>query len=208
MFKGPSLEKGEKIMSVLVGKEAPHFKAKCVTPKGCQDIDLKDCRGKYVILFFYPLDFTFVCPTELHAFQARLKDFEAQDCILLGCSVDSSFSHQAWLNTPKSQGGIQGITYGLISDLGGHIAKQYDVLCPEEVAYRGLFLIDREGIVRHQVVNDLPLGRSVDEALRMLHALQHTEKYGEVCPANWKEGVPAIHTTPESVAAYLTAVNE
>ncbi len=194
-------------MSVLVGKEAPNFKAKCVTQKDCKDFDLKECKGKYVILFFYPLDFTFVCPTELHAFQERLEDFSTNNCVLLGCSVDSQFSHQAWLNTPKEKGGIQGITYGLLSDLGGHIAKSYDVLSPDGVAYRGLFLIDCDGIVRHQVVNDLPLGRSVDEALRMLLALQHTEQHGEVCPANWTKGNRAITTTTESVASYLTAVN-
>jgi len=194
-------------MSVLVGKEAPAFKAKCVMNNNCKDIELKDYKGKYVILFFYPLDFTFVCPTELHAFQESLKEFENNDCVVLGCSVDSHFSHMAWLNTPKEKGGIQGISYGLISDLGGHIAKSYDVLTPDGVAYRGLFLIDRDGIVRHQVVNDLPLGRSVDEALRMLLALQHTEKHGEVCPANWQKGSKAITTTTESVANYLTAVN-
>ncbi len=194
-------------MSVLVGKEAPNFKAKCVFTNKCEDIELKDYKGKYVILFFYPLDFTFVCPTELHAFQERLKDFGANDCVLLGCSVDSHFSHLAWLDTPIEKGGIKGITYGLVSDLGGHIATQYDVLNPDGVAYRGLFLIDQKGIVRHQVVNDLPLGRNVDEALRMLLALQHTEKHGEVCPANWNKGKTAISTTTESVAEYLKAVN-
>ncbi len=194
-------------MSVLVGKEAPSFKAKCVIKTDVEDIDLKDFRGKYVILFFYPLDFTFVCPTELHAFQERLDDFSKSDCVVLGCSVDSHFSHLAWLNTPKEKGGIQGVSYGLVSDLGGHIAKAYDVLNPDGIAYRGLFLIDREGVVRHQVVNDLPLGRSVEEALRMLHALQHTEQHGEVCPANWKQGVPAIKTTTESVVEYLLAAN-
>ncbi|MBI2706995.1 MAG: peroxiredoxin [Proteobacteria bacterium] len=194
-------------MTVLVGKEAPSFKAKCAIKNDVQDIELKDFRGKYVILFFYPLDFTFVCPTELHAFQERLDDFSKHECVVLGCSVDSHFSHLAWLNTPKEKGGIQGVSYGLVSDLGGHIAKAYDVLNPDGIAYRGLFLIDREGIVRHQVVNDLPLGRSVEEALRMLQALQHTEKHGEVCPANWKQGVPAIKTTTESVVEYLLAAN-
>lgn len=190
-------------MSVLVGKEAPNFKAKCVFKDQCKTIDLKDYSGKYVILFFYPLDFTFVCPTELHAFQERLKDFTDQNCVVLGCSVDSHFSHLAWLDTPIEKGGIQGITYGLVSDLGGKIAKDYDVLAPEGVAYRGLFLIDCEGIVRHQLVNDLPLGRNVEEALRILLALQHTEKYGEVCPANWTQGVKAMTPTTESVIEYL-----
>lgn len=195
-------------MSVLVGKEAPNFKAKCAIANNFKDIELKDYRGKYVILFFYPLDFTFVCPTELHAFQEYLEDFEKNNCVVLGCSVDSHFSHSAWLNTPKAKGGIEGITYGLISDLGGSIARSYDVLNADEVAYRGLFLIDREGIVRHQVVNDLPLGRNVQEALRMLLALQHTEEHGEVCPANWKKGTPAITTTTESVAQHLLRANQ
>lgn len=194
-------------MSVLVGKEAPNFKTKCVSKNEYKDIELKDLRGKYVILFFYPLDFTFVCPTELHAFQDALEEFSKNNCVLLGCSVDSHFSHLAWLNTPKEKGGIQGVTYDLLSDLGGHIAKSYDVLAPDGIAYRGLFLIDCEGIVRHQVINDLPLGRSVEEALRMLLALQHTEKHGEVCPANWKQGRQAITPTTESVANYLTAVS-
>jgi len=194
-------------MSVLVGKEAPNFKAKCALNQQCQTMELKDYRGKYVILFFYPLDFTFVCPTELHAFQERLEDFSKHNCVVLGCSVDSYFSHNAWLNTPKEKGGIAGITYGLIADLGGHIAKSYDVMHADEVAYRGLFLIDREGVVRHQVVNDLPLGRNVEEALRMLLALQHTEEHGEVCPANWKKGGRAITTTTESVANHLLMAN-
>ena len=194
-------------MSVLVGQETPNFKAKCVFTNEVKDIDLKEYRGKYVVLFFYPLDFTFVCPTELHAFQDRLEDFSKNDCVVLGCSVDSHFSHLAWLDTPIEKGGIKGIKYGLVSDLGGHIAKSYDVLNPDGVAYRGLFLIDQKGIVRHQVVNDLPLGRNVEEALRMLLALQHTEKHGEVCPANWKQGVPAIKTTTDSVAEYLLAAN-
>jgi peroxiredoxin (alkyl hydroperoxide reductase subunit C) len=195
-------------MSVLVGKQAPDFKAKCVTKTEIKDIQIKDFKGKYVILFFYPLDFTFVCPTELHAFQERLKDFNDNNCVLLGCSVDSHFSHLAWLDTPIEKGGIKGISYGLISDLGGQIARDYDVLAEGGVAYRGLFLIDKEGIVRHQVVNDLPLGRNVEEALRMLQALQHTEKHGEVCPANWNKNTKAIKTTTESVAEYLKAVNQ
>ncbi len=190
-------------MSVLVGKQAPNFKAKCVVKDQCTEVELKDYKGKYVVLFFYPLDFTFVCPTELHAFQACLKEFNDNNCVVLGCSVDSHFSHMAWLNTPKEKGGIQGVTYGLLSDLGGNIARDYDVLCPEGIAYRGLFLIDCDGVVRHQVVNDLPLGRSVEEALRMLLALQHTEKHGEVCPANWTKGKDAIKTTTESVANSL-----
>lgn len=190
-------------MSVLVGKQAPFFKATAVFSAEFREISLGDYKGQYLILFFYPLDFTFVCPTELHAFQERLEEFKQLGATLLACSVDSHFTHKAWLETPKSKGGIQGVEYGLISDIGGKIAKEYDVLNEEGIAYRGLFLIDKEGIVRHQVVNDLPLGRSVNETLRMLEALQHTELNGEVCPADWNKNQEAIMPTQESVAIYL-----
>lgn len=191
-------------MSVLTGKPAPDFKSTTAFGTEFKDIKLSDYKGKYVVLFFYPLDFTFVCPTELVAFQSKLAEFKERNVELLGCSVDSHFSHHAWLQTPLSKGGIEGVQYGLVSDLGGKIARDYDVLSPEGVAYRGLFLIDKDGIVRHQVVNDLPLGRNVDEALRMVDALQHTEKHGEVCPANWSKGKDAIKTTHESVGKYLS----
>ncbi|MFN6414691.1 MAG: peroxiredoxin [Pseudomonadota bacterium] len=190
-------------MSVLVGKKAPNFKSMAVFKGEFKEISLEDYADKYVILFFYPLDFTFVCPTELHAFQEKLSEFEKLGAVVLGCSVDSHFSHKAWLDTPKEKGGIQGIEYGLVADIGGKIAKDYDVLSDEHIAYRGLFLIDQQGIVRHQLVNDLPLGRSIDEALRMLEALQHVEKHGEVCPANWNKEKPAISPTHESVSLYL-----
>ncbi|MBT4879572.1 MAG: redoxin domain-containing protein [Alphaproteobacteria bacterium] len=190
-------------MSVLTGKEAPNFKAVTVFGNEFKDIELTQYRGKYVVLFFYPLDFTFVCPTELHAFQSCLSAFKKRNVEVLGCSVDSQFSHLAWLNTPKNKGGIQGIEYGLVADIGGDIAKSYDVLSDEKVAYRGLFVIDKEGIVRHQLVNDLPLGRNVEEVLRTVDALQHHEKHGEVCPANWTQDDEAIQTTQESVGAYL-----
>lgn len=190
-------------MAVLVGKEAPEFTATAVFGQDFKDIKLSDFRGKYTLLFFYPLDFTFVCPTELHAFQEKLSEFKERNVEVLGCSIDSHFSHHAWLNTPKGKGGIEGVEYGLVSDIGGNIARDFDVLSEGNVAYRGLFLIDKEGVVRHQVVNDLPLGRSVDEALRVVDALQHTEKYGEVCPANWNKGSEAIQTTHESVGKYL-----
>lgn len=193
----------ERKMSVLVGKHAPDFKATTVFSNDFKQVSLSDYKGKYVVLFFYPLDFTFVCPTELHAFEKIKSKLAAKNVELLGCSVDSHFSHHAWLNTPKDKGGIQGVTYGLISDLGGKIAKDYDVLNNDGVAYRALFLIDQEGIVRHQLVNDLPLGRNVDEALRMVEALQYTEKHGEVCPANWHEGEEAMKATHESVSNYL-----
>ena len=208
-------------MSVLVGKKAPEFAADAVVNGGefVEGFSLNQYVGKKnVVFFFYPLDFTFVCPTELHAFQAKLSEFEKRETIVVGCSVDSKYSHWAWLNTPKDKGGIQGVKYPLVADLSKSIAENYDVLAGEydmdesgntqfngaPVAYRGLFLIDKAGIVRHQVVNDLPLGRSVDEALRMVDALNYTEEHGEVCPANWKEGEDAMKADAEGVASYLS----
>lgn len=188
----------------LVGRKAPDFKAPTVFKTEIKEIQFSDYQGQYVVLFFYPLDFTFVCPTELHAFQEHLAEFKKRGVEVLACSVDSQFSHLNWLKTPKSQGGVQGVTYGLISDLGGHIAHQYGVLSDEGTAYRALFLIDQKGIVRHHVVNDMPLGRSVTETLRMVDALQHTEKHGEVCPADWRKGEKALQTNSDSVADYLT----
>jgi alkyl hydroperoxide reductase subunit AhpC len=185
-------------MSVLVTREAPEFKAQAVMPNGSfKEITLADFHGKYVLLFFYPLDFTFVCPTEIIAFSEAIGQFEALGVEVLGCSVDSHFSHLAWRNTPRKQGGIGQIKYPLIADLDKSIAEAYDVLLSGGIALRGLFLIDREGIVRHQVVNDLPLGRSVEEALRMVKALQFVEEHGEVCPANWHEGEATIKPDPE-----------
>ncbi len=184
-------------MSVLVTKEAPDFCAKAAMPDGSfQDLSLKDYRGKYVILFFYPLDFTFVCPTEIIAFSEALPQFTALGVQVFGCSIDSHYTHLAWRNTPRNQGGLGEIKYPLLSDLDKKIAEAYGVLLPGGIALRGLFLIDKQGIVRHQVVNDLPLGRSVDEALRMVKALQFFEKNGEVCPANWKEGAATIKPEP------------
>ena len=191
-------------MTVLVGKHAPDFKAKVVFGNEAKTISLSDYKNQNVVLFFYPLDFTFVCPTEMHAFQEKLNEFKSKGVELLGCSVDSEHSHIAWLNTPKDKGGIQGVEYGIISDLGGQIAKDYDVLSDGNVAYRAVFLIDKNGIVRHQLVNDLPLGRSVDEVLRTIDALQHVEQHGEVCPANWNKGKTAMKATLESVSTYLT----
>jgi peroxiredoxin (alkyl hydroperoxide reductase subunit C) len=190
-------------MSVLVGRPAPEFKTTAVYGKDFKEVRLSDFRGKYVVLFFYPLDFTFVCPTELVAFQDKLGEFKERGVEVLGCSVDSQFSHLAWVNTPRAKGGIEGVQYGLLADIGGNIARAYDVLSEGQVAYRGTFLIDQKGIVRHQVVNDLPLGRSIEEALRMVDALQHNEKHGEVCPANWHKGGEAIKATAESVGKYL-----
>mgnify|MGYP002681997971 FL=1 len=208
-------------MSVLVGKKAPLFYADAVI-NGSQFVEkfsLEQYIGKkYVVFFFYPMDFTFVCPTEILAFQEKLKEFEDRNCAVIGCSVDSKFSHWAWLNTPKEKGGIQGVTFPLVSDFSKTISENYDVLAGyydydvedevstfigEPVAYRGLFLIDKQGIVRHQIVNDTPLGRNVDEAIRMVDALQFYEEHGEVCPANWHQGEEGIQATKEGIAEYL-----
>jgi peroxiredoxin (alkyl hydroperoxide reductase subunit C) len=193
-------------MGVLVGKEAPDFQADAVV-NGTEfkTIKLSDYKGKkYVVLFFYPLDFTFVCPTELHAFQEKIAEFDKLDVEVIGVSVDSKFSHHAWLNTPKSHGGIQGVKYAVVSDLNKEISEKYDVLVEGAgIAYRGLFLIDKDGMVQHQVVNNLPLGRNVDEAVRMVKALQFFEKNGEVCPANWNEGSKGMKTTDEGLKEYF-----
>lgn len=191
-------------MSVLVTKQAPDFTAQAVMPdNSINEITLSAYRGKYVILFFYPLDFTFVCPSEILAFNKAAKRFAAKDTVLLGVSVDSQYSHFAWRQTPVNQGGIGEIGFPLVADLDKKIARAYDVLLNDAVALRGLFLIDRTGVVRHQVVNDLPIGRNVEEAIRTLDALQFTEEYGEVCPANWKPGDEAMKPTAEGVASYL-----
>jgi peroxiredoxin (alkyl hydroperoxide reductase subunit C) len=188
----------------LVGKRAPEIKAKAIAKGNTVDFSLADHLGKYVLLFFYPLDFTFVCPTELHAFQEKLAEFEKRNALVVACSIDSCFSHAAWLRTPKAMGGIEGITYPIISDIHKSIARDYDVLKEDDgIAFRGLFLIDRQGVIRHQVVNDLPLGRSVDEALRMVDALIFYEKHGEVCPANWKSGAKAMKPTEKGLADFF-----
>jgi len=195
-------------MSVLVGKEAPDFNVKAVV-NGNEIKDsftLSQFKGKnYVMLFFYPLDFTFVCPTELHAFQSELVWFEQRGVQVLGCSVDSEHSHFAWLNTPKEKGGIKGVTYPLLADMKKEIAQDYDVLEESGVTFRGLFLVDKEGIVRHQLVNDLPLGRNIQEAKRIVEALQFHEKNGEVCPANWKEGQKSMTADRQGVETYFQA---
>ena len=193
-------------MGVLVGRQAPDFTATAVkSGVFIENFKLSDLTGKYVVLFFYPLDFTFVCPTELHAFSDRLKDFEEKNVELLAVSVDSHFSHFAWLTTPKSQGGIEGVKYPLISDINKTISRDYDVLIEDQgIAYRGLFLLDRDQIVRHQVINDLPLGRNVDEVLRMVDALQFYEKHGDVCPANWKPGDKAMAPNQDGLKHYFS----
>ncbi|MDQ1770467.1 redoxin domain-containing protein [Labilibaculum sp. A4] len=208
-------------MQTLIGKKAPSFSAGAVVNGNqiVENFSLDQFVGKQeVVFFFYPLDFTFVCPTELIAFQEKLAEFEARNVAVVGCSVDSEYSHFAWLNTDKNKGGIKGVTYPLVADLSKTISENYGVLASEydyneegnavstgaPVAYRGLFLIDKKGTVRHSVINDLPLGRSVDEAIRMVDALQHFEENGEVCPANWNKGKEAMQATADGVAEYLS----
>ncbi|MEI7828147.1 MAG: peroxiredoxin [Prolixibacteraceae bacterium] len=208
-------------MCTLVGKKAPSFKATAVVNGNdiVSNFSLDQFVGeKFVLFFFYPLDFTFVCPTEILAFQEKLAEFEKRNVAVVGCSVDSEFSHWAWLNTEKNNGGIKGVKFPLVADLSKTIAENYGVLAGEyevneegqsafvgaPVAYRGLFLIDKKGVVRHQLVNDLPLGRSVDEAIRMVDALIHFEEFGEVCPANWKAGEEAMTASAAGVASYLS----
>ncbi|HHW82095.1 MAG TPA: peroxiredoxin [Bacteroidales bacterium] len=209
-------------MSVLVGKKAPLFNTKAVVSGNeiVEDFSLNQYLGeKYVVFFFYPADFTFVCPTELIAFQSKIAEFEKRNTVVVAASTDSATSHWKWLQTPRNEGGIEGVKYPIVADHNKTISMAYDVLAgsyyvdedsgelafdgvPE--AYRGLFLIDKEGVVRHQVVNDMPLGRSVDEVLRVIDALQFTEEYGEVCPADWRKGDKALSATQEGVASYLS----
>ena len=195
-------------MGCLVQKPAPEFTAQAVMPNGSfQQVSLSDYRGKYVVLFFYPLDFTFVCPTEIIAFSDAASLFAERGVQLLSCSIDSQFTHLAWRQVPRKQGGLGEIEFPMVADLDKKIASDYGVLLPEGVALRGRFLIDKDGVGRHQVVNDLPLGRSVDEALRMVDALQFFEQNGEVCPANWKQGEPTIKPTPQRSREYFETVN-
>ncbi|NOR10387.1 MAG: redoxin domain-containing protein [Desulfovibrionaceae bacterium] len=192
-------------MCNLVTKEAPDFTATAVMGDNSfeENFTLSSFRGKHVILFFYPLDFTFVCPSEIIAFDKALDRFKEKNCEIIGVSVDSHFTHLAWKNTPVNDGGIGSIKYPLVADLNKTISNQYGVLLPDGIALRGLFLIDKEGIIRHAVINDLPLGRNIEEALRMVDSLQFHEKHGDVCPANWKEGEEAMTPTAEGVADYL-----
>lgn len=192
-------------MAVLVGKEAPDFKAQAVMGDGSfKELTLSSMKGKYVVLYFYPLDFTFVCPSEIIAFDNHLAEFKERNCEVVGVSVDSHFTHLAWRNTPVDKGGIGAIKYPLVADLTKSIARDYDVLTGNgAIAYRGLFLIDKVGMVRHQVVNDLPLGRNIHEALRMVDALIFHETNGEVCPANWNKGKGGMKASAAGVAEYL-----
>ena len=188
----------------LVTKEAPDFSAQAVLPDNSfAELKLSSHRGKYVVLFFYPLDFTFVCPSEIIAFDKAVAKFEERNCQVIGVSVDSHFTHLAWKETPRDKGGIGNVQYPLVADLSKNISREYGVLLGEEVSLRGLFLIDKDGIVQHALVNNLPLGRNVDEALRLLDALQYTEQHGEVCPANWQQGEDAMTPSAEGVASYL-----
>ena len=208
---------------MLVTKKAPEFKTLAVMgDNSIKEVSLSDYKGKKVVLFFYPLDFTFVCPTELIAFDKRLSEFESRGVQVIGCSVDSRWTHLAWKNTPVDKGGIGKVKYPLLQDLDKSIARNYDVLVgakaatvytdDEEldttvggaIALRGSFLIDEEGTVRHAVLNDLPLGRNIDEMLRMIDALSHHQKHGEVCPAGWKDGDSGMKESPDSVASYLS----
>jgi peroxiredoxin (alkyl hydroperoxide reductase subunit C) len=193
-------------MSVLVGKEAPDFTATAVMPDDSinDKFNLKTyLKGKAGILFFWPLNFTFVCPSEIISFNNRLEEFKKRNVEVIGVSVDSHFTHYAWKHTPVEKGGIGNIQFPMVSDLTKSISRDYDVLKDGALAYRGTFLIDTKGMVRHQVINDLPLGRNVEEALRMIDALQFFEEYGEVCPANWKKGEKGMKPTAEGVASYL-----
>ncbi len=193
-------------MAVLVGKPAPDFTAAAVMGDNSinESFNLTEyIKDKYAVLFFYPLDFTFVCPSELLAFDHRLDDFKARNVEVIGISIDSHFSHLAWKNTPVNNGGIGQVGYPLVADIKHEICKAYDVEAAAGVAFRGSFLIDKGGVVRHQIVNDLPLGRDVDEMLRIVDALQFTEEYGEVCPAGWNKGKAGMKATTEGVAEYL-----
>jgi len=210
-------------MSVLVGKKAPLFKTKAVVNGGdiIDNFSLSDYIGKKtIVLFFYPKDFTFVCPTELFAFQEKLSEFESRNVELIACSTDSEQSHWGWLQVEKDKGGIKGITYPILADIDKTISMNYDVLFGDYevdendmltstgpmIAFRGLFIIDKQGIVQHQLINHLPLGRNVDETIRMIDALHHHEENGEVCPANWSKGDDAMNETHESVAEYLSNI--
>jgi peroxiredoxin 2/4 len=192
-------------MAVLVGKPAPEFTANAVFGNNeIKELKLSDYKGKYVVLFFYPLDFTFVCPSELIAFDHRLEEFKKRSVEVIGCSIDSQFTHLAWKNTPVDKGGIGQVKYPLLADVKHAVCQAYDVeFAAAGVAFRGSFLIDRNGIVQHQVVNNLPLGRNVDEMLRMVDALQFTEEHGEVCPAGWQKGKAGMKASPDGVAKYL-----
>lgn len=194
-------------MTVMVTKSAPDFTAPAVLPDGTieQEFKLSDLRGKYVVLFFWPLDFTFVCPTEIIAHDRRLSQFQERDVVVVGVSIDSEYTHFAWRNTPVEQGGIGPVQFPIVADVKHEIAKSYGIEHPDGVALRASFLIDKEGIVQHQVVNNLPLGRNVDEMIRMIDALQFHEENGEVCPAGWMKGDDGMTPDQKGVSDYLAS---
>ena len=189
----------------LVQKQSPDFTAQAAMPNGeIQPLNLSEYKkGKYAVLFFYPFDFTFVCPTEILAFSNHLKEFEARNTVVIGCSIDSHHTHRAWRNTKIEDGGIGAITYPLVADVNKTIARDYGVLLEGGMALRGTFLLDKNGVVRHETVNDLGIGRNIEETLRVIYALQFTEEHGEVCPVGWQKGKTAMKANPQGVASFL-----
>ncbi|KAJ3626810.1 hypothetical protein MTP99_017278 [Tenebrio molitor] len=204
-----SLSAGQTLFAPRVQQPAPNFKGTAVINGSFKEIQLNDYKGKYVVLVFYPLDFTFVCPTELIALDERYEDFKKLNTEVIGCSIDSHFSHLGWMNTKRSEGGLGQLKYPLLSDINKNIARDYEVLLEKDgVALRGLFIIDPNGILRQITINDLPIGRSVEESLRLIEALQFVEKHGEVCPANWKKGSKTIKPDPQGSKEYFQAANK
>jgi peroxiredoxin 2/4 len=191
-------------MSAFVSAPAPDFSAEAFVNGEFKKVSLSDYKGKKLVLFFYPLDFTFVCPTEILAFTDRIEDFRKRNTEIVGCSVDSQFTHRAWAQVDRKEGGIKGVNYPLVSDLGKKIAADYGVLLPDGIALRGLFIINKDGILKHSTINHLDLGRNVDEVLRLLDAVDFSEQHGEVCPANWKKGDKAMKPNAESLKQYMS----
>lgn len=195
-------------LCIKVQQPAPEFKGQAVVEGDFKEIKLADFKGKYLVLFFYPLDFTFVCPTEIIAFSDAMDKFRAINTEVVGVSTDSHFSHLAWINTPRKQGGLGGLNYPLLADFNKNISRDYEVLIEDAgIALRGLFIIDPQGTLRQMSVNDLPVGRSVDETIRLIQAFQFVEKHGEVCPANWKPESPTIKPSPVASKEYFEKVN-
>jgi len=203
-----SIATAPRLLAAQVTKPAPDFKGNAVVNGDFKEIQLSDYKGKYLVLFFYPLDFTFVCPTEIIAFSDRIAEFSAIDTAVVGVSTDSHFSHLAWINMPRKEGGLGGLSYPLLSDFGKSISSDYGVLLEGAgVALRGLFIINPEGVVRQVTINDLPVGRSVDETLRLVKAFQFSDQHGEVCPAEWKPEAPTIKPSPKESLEYFNKVN-
>jgi len=202
------LHTGSRLLAAQVQHPAPDFAGMAVVNAQFKEISLKDFQGKYLVLFFYPLDFTFVCPTEIIAFSDRIDEFKALNAEVVGVSTDSHFSHLAWINTPRKEGGLGGLNYPLLADFHKKVSADYGVLIEKAgIALRGLFIIDTQGVVRQITINDLPVGRSVDETLRLIQAFQFVEKHGEVCPANWKPESPTIKPDPVGSKDYFNKVN-